>query len=122
MQVWQSSEDALLQMVVVVLVRLAAENNMLPGWDDLGTGGQLLLVRSTFIFHVFPAHIRVLYIVFNAIQNIMFSCLDPLKRGVSSKICLLLIVLFLIALYERCVSCVFFLLSTIQNHCKLQNF
>lgn len=43
-QVWQSSEDALLQMVVVVLVRLAAGNNMLPGWDNLGTGVQLLLV------------------------------------------------------------------------------
>ncbi|XP_022606166.1 pecanex-like protein 4 [Seriola dumerili] len=42
--VWQSSEDALLQMVVVVLVRLAAGNNMLPGWDNLGTGVQLLLV------------------------------------------------------------------------------
>lgn len=48
-QVWQSSEDALLQMVVVVLVRLAAEKNMLPGWESLGTGGQLLLVRSTLI-------------------------------------------------------------------------
>ncbi|XP_038584536.1 pecanex-like protein 4 [Micropterus salmoides] len=42
--VWQSSEDALLQMVVVVLVRFAAGNNMLPGWDNLGTGVQLLLV------------------------------------------------------------------------------
>nr|XP_020446601.1 pecanex-like protein 4 isoform X1 [Monopterus albus]XP_020446602.1 pecanex-like protein 4 isoform X1 [Monopterus albus] len=41
--VWQSSEDALLQMVVVVLVRFAA-GNTLPGWDDLGTGVQLLLV------------------------------------------------------------------------------
>uniref|UniRef100_H2TMT4 Pecanex-like protein n=1 Tax=Takifugu rubripes TaxID=31033 RepID=H2TMT4_TAKRU len=42
--VWQSSEDALLQMVVVILVRLAAENNTLPDWEKLGTGGQLLLV------------------------------------------------------------------------------
>ncbi|KAI3367719.1 hypothetical protein L3Q82_026557 [Scortum barcoo] len=42
--VWQSSEDALLQMVVVVLVRLAAGSNTLPGWDSLGTGVQLLLV------------------------------------------------------------------------------
>ncbi|XP_034051173.1 pecanex-like protein 4 [Thalassophryne amazonica] len=42
--VWQSSEDALLQMAVVVLVRLIAGNNLLPGWDDLGTGIQLLLV------------------------------------------------------------------------------
>ncbi|XP_077394724.1 pecanex-like protein 4 [Festucalex cinctus] len=41
---WQSSEDALLQMVVVVIVRLAAGNNKLPGWDNLGTGIQLLLV------------------------------------------------------------------------------
>lgn len=48
MQGWQSSEDALLQMVVVILVRLAAGNNVLPGWDDLGTGVQLLLVRSKF--------------------------------------------------------------------------
>ncbi|KAM4542607.1 pecanex-like protein 4 [Odontesthes bonariensis] len=42
--VWQSSEDALLQMVVVVFVRLAAGNNTLPGWGNLGTGAQLLLV------------------------------------------------------------------------------
>nr|XP_046268054.1 pecanex-like protein 4 [Scatophagus argus] len=42
--VWQSSEDALLQMVVVVLMRFAAGNNMLPGWDNLGTGVQLLVV------------------------------------------------------------------------------
>lgn len=63
MQVWQSSEDALLQMVVVVLVRLAAENNMLPGWDNLGTGGQLLLVRSTLTFPLFPTHTRFFYIV-----------------------------------------------------------
>ncbi|XP_069008346.1 pecanex-like protein 4 [Embiotoca jacksoni] len=42
--VWQSSDDALLQMVVVVLVRLAAGNNVLPGWDNCGTGVQLLLV------------------------------------------------------------------------------
>ncbi|CAG5866439.1 unnamed protein product [Menidia menidia] len=42
--VWQSSEDALLQMVVVVLVRLAAGNNILPGWANLGAGVQLLLV------------------------------------------------------------------------------
>ncbi|XP_026196017.1 pecanex-like protein 4 isoform X2 [Anabas testudineus] len=42
--VWQSSDDALLQMVVVVLVQLAAGNNILPGWDILGTGVQLLLV------------------------------------------------------------------------------
>ncbi|XP_061700875.1 pecanex-like protein 4 [Syngnathoides biaculeatus] len=41
---WQSSEDALLQVVVVVIVRLAAVNNRLPGWDSLGTGVQLLLV------------------------------------------------------------------------------
>uniref|UniRef100_A0A3P8U5P9 Pecanex-like protein n=1 Tax=Amphiprion percula TaxID=161767 RepID=A0A3P8U5P9_AMPPE len=46
--VWQSSEDALLQMVVVVLVRLAAGNNILPGWDNLGTGVQLLLVGLLF--------------------------------------------------------------------------
>lgn len=53
-QVWQSSEDALLQMVVVVLVRLASENKTLPGWDNLATGGQLLLVRQmlNFSFHL----------------------------------------------------------------------
>lgn len=49
-QVWQSSEDALLQMVVVVLVRLVAGNNTLPGWDDLGVGVQLLLVIKCFPF------------------------------------------------------------------------
>ncbi|CAN9502131.1 unnamed protein product [Ophioblennius macclurei] len=42
--VWQSSEDALLQMVLVILVRLAAGSFALPGWDGLGTGVQLLLV------------------------------------------------------------------------------
>ncbi|XP_005801191.2 pecanex-like protein 4 isoform X2 [Xiphophorus maculatus] len=42
--VWQSSEDALLQMVVVILVQLAAGSKTLPGWDALGTGVQLLLV------------------------------------------------------------------------------
>ncbi|XP_071383848.1 pecanex-like protein 4 isoform X2 [Centroberyx affinis] len=42
--VWQSSEDALLQMVVVVSVRLAVGDNTLQGWDNLGTGVQLLLV------------------------------------------------------------------------------
>ncbi|XP_060918444.1 pecanex-like protein 4 [Labrus mixtus] len=46
--VWQSSEDALLQMVVVILVRLIAGNNMLHGWDHLGTGVQLLLVGLLF--------------------------------------------------------------------------
>uniref|UniRef100_A0A8C2ZF69 Pecanex-like protein n=1 Tax=Cyclopterus lumpus TaxID=8103 RepID=A0A8C2ZF69_CYCLU len=45
--VWQNSEDALLQMVVIVLVRLAAGNNMLSGWDNLGTGVQLLLFTLT---------------------------------------------------------------------------
>lgn len=48
-QVWQSSEDALLQMVVVILVQLAAGSKILPGWDALGTGVQLLLVSSTSI-------------------------------------------------------------------------
>ncbi|XP_067098872.1 pecanex-like protein 4 isoform X1 [Osmerus mordax] len=42
--VWQSSEEALLQMAVVVSVRLAAGDSKLPGWDFLGTGVQLLLV------------------------------------------------------------------------------
>lgn len=42
--VWQSSEDALLQMVIVILVRLGAGNKTLLGWDSLGTGVQLLLV------------------------------------------------------------------------------
>ncbi|KAF7662639.1 hypothetical protein LDENG_00231050 [Lucifuga dentata] len=42
--VWQSSEDALFQMVVVILVRFAAGDGVLPGWDNLGTGVQLLLV------------------------------------------------------------------------------
>ncbi|KAM9777706.1 pecanex-like protein 4 [Neosynchiropus ocellatus] len=42
--VWQSSEDALLQMAVVILVRLVAGDQSLAGWDELGTGVQLLLV------------------------------------------------------------------------------
>lgn len=42
--VWQSSEDALLQIVIVILVRLIAGNKVLLGWENLGTGVQLLLV------------------------------------------------------------------------------
>ncbi|XP_004082598.1 pecanex-like protein 4 isoform X1 [Oryzias latipes] len=42
--VWQSSEDALLQMVIVVLLRFAEGNTILSGWDNLGTEVQLLLV------------------------------------------------------------------------------
>ncbi|KAL0969048.1 hypothetical protein UPYG_G00222000 [Umbra pygmaea] len=42
--VWQSSEDALLHMVLVVIVKLAAGDTQLPGWEGLGTGVQLLLV------------------------------------------------------------------------------
>lgn len=53
MQVWQSSEDALLQMVVVILVRLAAENNTLPDWEKLGTGGQLLVVSDYYFDLIF---------------------------------------------------------------------
>lgn len=56
-QVWQNSEDALLQMVVVVLVRLSAGNDTLPGWDNLGTGVQLLVVRSKPMSLLFPPHI-----------------------------------------------------------------
>lgn len=53
-QVWQSSEDALLQMVVVILVRLAAENSTLPDWEKLGTGAQLLLVSDYYFDLIFP--------------------------------------------------------------------
>ncbi|XP_068195253.1 pecanex-like protein 4 isoform X2 [Antennarius striatus] len=42
--VWQSSEEALLQTVVVVLMQLAAGVHVLSGWDNLGTEVQLLLV------------------------------------------------------------------------------
>ncbi|KAG5265753.1 hypothetical protein AALO_G00246010 [Alosa alosa] len=42
--VWQSSEDALLQMVVVVLIRLGSEGAPATGWHSLGTGVQLLVV------------------------------------------------------------------------------
>ncbi|KAG7277328.1 hypothetical protein CRUP_005862 [Coryphaenoides rupestris] len=42
--VWQNSEEALLQMVVVVSVRLVAGENTLPAWDHLGTALQLLLL------------------------------------------------------------------------------
>lgn len=42
--VWQSSEDALLQIVVIILVRLIVGNKVLLGWESLGTGVQLLLV------------------------------------------------------------------------------
>ncbi|KAJ8411731.1 hypothetical protein AAFF_G00153690 [Aldrovandia affinis] len=42
--VWQSTEDSLMQMVVVAIVRLAARGMRLLWWDSLGTGVQLLLV------------------------------------------------------------------------------
>ncbi|XP_061085578.1 pecanex-like protein 4 isoform X2 [Conger conger] len=42
--VWQSTEDSLLQMVVVAAVRLGAQGVRLLWWDSLGTGVQLLLV------------------------------------------------------------------------------
>lgn len=48
-QVWQSSEDALFQMVVSV--RLAAVETRLPGWDSMGIGVQLLLVKTHFSIH-----------------------------------------------------------------------
>lgn len=80
MQVWQSSEDALLQMVVVVLVRLAAENNMLPGWDNLGTGGQLLLVRSMLIFPLFPTHTRFLYVIICIGLNLTLTVLAQFSK------------------------------------------
>lgn len=53
-QVWQSSEDALLQMLVVILVRLAAEKSTVPDWENLGTGGQLLLVSEYQFSIIFP--------------------------------------------------------------------
>ncbi|XP_060781122.1 pecanex-like protein 4 isoform X1 [Neoarius graeffei] len=42
--VWQSSEEALLQMVVVVMVRLADGGGLAHQWHDLGTGLQLIVV------------------------------------------------------------------------------
>ncbi|XP_020775389.2 pecanex-like protein 4 [Boleophthalmus pectinirostris] len=42
--VWQSTEEGLLHMVVVILLRLIAGDKVLQGWDSLGTGIQLLLV------------------------------------------------------------------------------
>ncbi|XP_066535867.1 pecanex-like protein 4 [Hoplias malabaricus] len=42
--VWQSSEDALLQMVVVVFVRLADGEGTAYHWHQLGIGVQLILV------------------------------------------------------------------------------
>ncbi|XP_053476180.1 pecanex-like protein 4 [Ictalurus furcatus] len=42
--VWQSSEEALLQMVVVVMVRLADGGRVAQQWHDLGTGVQLIVV------------------------------------------------------------------------------
>ncbi|XP_026887936.2 pecanex-like protein 4 [Electrophorus electricus] len=42
--VWQSCEDALLQMAVVVAVRLAAGEATAPQWHNLGVGIQLILV------------------------------------------------------------------------------
>lgn len=41
-------------MVVVILVRLAAENNTLPDWEKLGTGAQLLLVSDYYFDLIFP--------------------------------------------------------------------
>ncbi|KAF7710771.1 hypothetical protein HF521_009643 [Silurus meridionalis] len=42
--VWQSSEEALLQIVVVVMVRLADGGGVVRQWHDLGTGVQLIVV------------------------------------------------------------------------------
>ncbi|XP_043930401.1 pecanex-like protein 4 [Protopterus annectens] len=41
---WQNTEAALLQMVIISIVRLATKNTDLMWWDSLGTGLQLLLV------------------------------------------------------------------------------
>lgn len=41
-------------MVIVVLLRLAVKSNMLPMWDSLETGGQLLLV--SLVLFLFPLH------------------------------------------------------------------
>ncbi|XP_028857326.1 pecanex-like protein 4 isoform X3 [Denticeps clupeoides] len=43
-QVWQRTDAALLQMVLVLLVRLASTGTPVAGWHRLGTGVQLLLV------------------------------------------------------------------------------
>lgn len=56
LQVWQNSEEALLQMVVVVLVRLVAGENTLPAWDHLGTALQLLLVTAASSSNTFHYH------------------------------------------------------------------
>lgn len=48
-------------MVVVVLLRLAVKNNMLPMWDSLETGGQLLLV--SLVLFLFPLHTGMFYSV-----------------------------------------------------------
>ncbi|KAG9274958.1 pecanex-like protein 4 [Astyanax mexicanus] len=42
--VWQNSEDALLQMVVVVIVKLADGDGTAHQWHELGTGVQLIVV------------------------------------------------------------------------------
>uniref|UniRef100_A0AAY4A9V4 Pecanex-like protein n=1 Tax=Denticeps clupeoides TaxID=299321 RepID=A0AAY4A9V4_9TELE len=42
--VWQRTDAALLQMVLVLLVRLASTGTPVAGWHRLGTGVQLLLV------------------------------------------------------------------------------
>ncbi|XP_028678221.1 pecanex-like protein 4 [Erpetoichthys calabaricus] len=41
---WQNTENALMEMVIVAILRLAALNNNMEWWDSLGTGVQLLLV------------------------------------------------------------------------------
>ncbi|XP_041122845.1 pecanex-like protein 4 isoform X2 [Polyodon spathula] len=41
---WQNTEHALLEMVVIAIVRLAALKSYLVWWNSLGTGIQLLLV------------------------------------------------------------------------------
>lgn len=48
-------------MVVVVLLRLAVKSNMLPMWDSLETGGQLLLV--SLVSFLFPVHTGLFYCV-----------------------------------------------------------
>lgn len=80
LQVWQSSEDALLQMVVVVLLRLAVKNNMLPMWDSLETGGQLLLV--SLVLFLCPLHTgmfySVLYVIAAHFTNLFKNNIIPI--------------------------------------------
>lgn len=86
-QVWQSSEDALLQMVLVVIIRFAGGQRA-AHWHELGTAVQLILVSH----NEDPTYNRNLIYPMLTIMCVLFI-LSPTGRSLwSSVVCLSLCV------------------------------